>query len=448
MVTPDEPILSADGHMQADAKRIGARALSTVISRLDNTEDEVQRRSVASGNTSSETMPLTIGVLVDASGREHGPAVLPLEQVVHAAVSGTTGSGKSYLARVIVEEAMQVPDLGVLVLDPRSQFAGLLVAEDRPEMLSRYAAFGMDAAEAHGFDCAYHAPAMAEAPLPGDLSALASGRTVVSLKGLSDAERCEQAAAVLENVFDALERSGESERPRLMIVIDEAHLFTKKRIVDEDAAASAGHAEAAVDRFVREGRKFGAVMVLLSQSMKDFSRDLASVRQMTSTKAFLRNADNEIDYAATVLGDGKQLVNLPTGVALIHNAAWGVSRVRVRPPWSKVFQLDDSRLHALLVRPKLKSKQTVSSAARTLLRAIRDRCLAAGPINMTQAAEAGGITSKRRLQSLVDELVNARLLTSRKLPERGSPRLIQPTSLSPPRTKSPADADESGHDRT
>ncbi|GIW76472.1 MAG: hypothetical protein KatS3mg104_1535 [Phycisphaerae bacterium] len=47
---------------------------------------------------------------------------------------------------------------------------------------------------------------------------------------------------------------------------------------------------------------------------------------------------------------------------------------------------------------------------------------------MSQLACLSGITSKRRLGTLVDELQQAGLIISRKLPERGSPRLIESIS--------------------
>ena len=47
-------------------------------------------------------------------------------------------------------------------------------------------------------------------------------------------------------------------------------------------------------------------------------------------------------------------------------------------------------------------------------------------LNLTQAAEVLGISSKRRLQQLVDELERARLVRTRKLQQRGQPRVIEP----------------------
>ena len=41
---------------------------------------------------------------------------------------------------------------------------------------------------------------------------------------------------------------------------------------------------------------------------------------MTTTKIFLRNSDREIEYAADIIGDGRLLVQLPTGSNWIPSA--------------------------------------------------------------------------------------------------------------------------------
>ena len=46
---------------------------------------------------------------------------------------------------------------------------------------------------------------------------------------------------------------------------------------------------------------------------------------------------------------------------------------------------------------------------------------------MSRTAELAGIGSKRKLLELVDELERAGLIRTRRLPERGSPRVIELT---------------------
>lgn len=443
MVTPDEPIVVDDRVRHAE-KRVAARFVSDVLGRLDKTEQDGRKDELDPDAIPADAMPLRLGIRTDDAGRAIGSAMLPLTQFVHACVSGTTGSGKSFLARVLVEEASLHENLGVLVLDPRNQFAGLLVPEDRPVVLRRYGEFGMAEGRARGFPFDYFAPAMKSAPrLPDDLAALVAGRSVVSFKGADDAERCAMAARILDAVF-ARVSVRESDRPRLLIVVDEAQLLTRRR-VDAAARDSAASAERALDRIAREGRKYGIVLVLVSQSIKDFSHELAALRQMATTKIFLRNSDREIDYADDVIGDGRVLVQLPTGTALVHNANWGAHRIKVRPPYSKVCELPEPELRQILAQREGTTQALTPDASRLLSTIKQHGSPSALPLNMSRAGNLAGITSKRRLLELVEELERAGAVYTRTLSERGRPRVLElvvgkqagTTSTHPPRPSSP-----------
>lgn len=427
IVTPDQPIVTAD-HVRRPPKYLAARVVSDFLQRLDKTETTAQSAALAPENILADAMPLVLGYRVEASGKRLGPAAFPLNQMVHLFVSGTTGSGKSFLARVLIEEAARHQRLNILVLDPRNQSIGLLVPEDRPKIIERYREFAIAPKDAHGFAFNYCAPGLPYAdPPPKDLCRLSHGRSIVSFKGLDDQQRCATAGKILEAVFTACSTQ-ESESPRLLIVVDEAHLFTRKRL-DESARDAAAGAERALDRIAREGRKFGIVLALITQSLKDFGYDLASIRQMATTKIFLRNSDREIEYAADIIGDGRQLVQLPTGEALVHHANWGLTRLRVRPPYSKVFELAEAEARQLVGKEKDPSK-TVTSEARKLYEAIQQHGSPPhGPLNLSQAAELAGITSKRKLLELVGELEQAGVIRTKKLPGRGSPRIIELTGV-------------------
>jgi DNA helicase HerA-like ATPase len=344
--------------------------------------------------------------------------------MVHLYISGTTGGGKSFLARVLVEEAARHKSLNVLVLDPRNQSIGILVPEDRPKILEQYEQFRMKSENARGFKFIYFAPGLSYAsPLPPDLSTLAAGRSIVSFKGLDDEKRCALAGNILDAAFEAC-NAQESESPRLLIVVDEAQLFTRRRL-DESAKQTAAKVERALDRIAREGRKFGIVLALVSQTMKDFAYELASIRQMTTAKIFLRNSDREIEYADDIIGDGRLLVQLPTGTALVHNANWGVVRIRVRPPYSKVFELGDAEIRRLVGKDKDAAK-TLTTAAQSLFAIINEHGSSPGqPLNMSRASELAGINSKRRFLDLIGELEQAGVIRTKKLIERGRPRVIE-----------------------
>jgi hypothetical protein len=55
-------------------------------------------------------------------------------------------------------------------------------------------------------------------------------------------------------------------------------------------------------------------------------------------------------------------VQLPTGTALVHNAHWGTAHVRVRPPYSKVFELRETEIRQLVGPDKGPSKTVTNEA--------------------------------------------------------------------------------------
>ncbi|MGD0770046.1 MAG: hypothetical protein ABSB42_17815 [Tepidisphaeraceae bacterium] len=79
------------------------------------------------------------------------------------------------------------------------------------------------------------------------------GRSIVSFKGMDDQPRCLLAGRMLDAAFETIS-ARESERPRLLIVVDEAQVLTRKR-VDQSAKDAAAQAERALDRIAREGRR-------------------------------------------------------------------------------------------------------------------------------------------------------------------------------------------------
>jgi hypothetical protein len=179
---------------------------------------------------------------------------------------------------------------------------------------------------------------------------------------------------------------------------------------------------------VRESRKYGCCVINVSQTIKDFARDSASIRQNTNTKIFLHNSDREIDYAADFIGDGRQIIKLAPATAIIFNPAWGVIKVKIRPPYSKVwdFSAEDTKK---LVASGEAPLTVLSSDAQQFLSVIKQYYSEKGHgLNLSQAGERLGISSKRRLQQLIDQLERNGFVKSRKLRERGQPRIIEPIS--------------------
>jgi hypothetical protein len=419
MITSNEDIV-IDGVIKDNKKLLAAWVVSTFLTRLDQPEAGLNLTDIG-----KDQMPAKIGLFMNNIRVTSKPCILPIAGFNHAYTSGTTGSGKSCTSRVITEEATQYEELSILILDPRNQAAGLLVPEDRESFLSLYPIFGMKRESAHGYKFRYYAPGQNFGhQLPNDLTQLAQGRSIVSFKWLDDKQRCEQLTEILNSVFTFCSKE-ESPITRVLIIVEEAQCFTKKR-VDDNAKNAAEKAEIALDRMVRESRKYGCCIINVSQTIKDFARDSASIRQNTNTKIFLHNSDREIDYAADFIGDGRQIIQLAPGTAIIFNPAWGVLKVKIRPPYSKVWDFsaeDTSRI----VQKSLISRPSLTGDVQRLWELILEHFNNTQQgMNLSQVAMKSGISSKRRLQSLVGRLEEAGYVKTYRINERGQPRIIKP----------------------
>jgi len=413
VVTADEAI-TIDGCVRQHSQHLAAHVVRSALSRVD-----ASKADSAPLDGSEAGLLLNLGLTADGQ-----KAIVPLKSLGHIMISGTTGSGKTILARVVAEEIAQHASINLLVIDPRGQFTGCLLPEDRPAMLQHYERFGMKAADARRIDAQYLAPGSGlTPPLPKNLTTLTKGRWIACLKHLDDQQRCETAADLLNAAFEQYV-TRESDRPRMVILIDEAQVLTVKR-VSREATGAAGRCEQALDRIAREGRKHGIALCLVSQTMKSFGYGLAVLRQMAATKVFFRNSDLELDYAADLLPDPRALVQLPTGSALLHNAALGVVPIRVRPPKSFTGEVPESRLKSLLQSSTARAAKPLCPDASDLLQVItRHYTTAGGPLNLSDLAQLAQMSSRRKLHALVDVLEQSGRIRTMRLPERGKPRVI------------------------
>lgn len=413
MVHPNEDVV-VDGSVVDHGKLVAPRVVASLLDRVDG-------RTASTVVTAPVAGPFVrFGLVVRGDEMTDEPFEVPLPQLDHVMFSGKTRSGKSFGQRVLLEEVALHSSVSVLVIDPRNQSAGVLAAQDRPEVLARFASFNIE--EPRGFEFRYFAPANPATPsLPEPLDQLATGRHIVSLKGLDERDRCGMFADVLDAVFRVCSRS-ESASVRLVIAIDEAQLFTRA-LVAEAAKPSAERAETALNRVLREGRKFGMLVVLSSQSMRDFSRESVAIRQNIGTKVFFNNSDREIEYARDYMDDPRELVRLPPGTALFCNPTWGVAKVAVRPPLSRVWDMSERETAALLDG---RATRPISQDAQRLLEGIRTHTTRTGNSpNASQAGEAAGLTSKRRLQELLRELTQAGCVRTTRLQVQGHPRVVE-----------------------
>lgn len=420
MITTKADVLIND-NVKEDKKLLASHVVSALVRRMDKTD----KSGTLLKDIPLRNMPITIGLIISNGQCTSKPCVLPFVQFNNFYTSGITGSGKSFTGRVIIEAVAEYEDVNILVIDPGNQFAGLLVPEDREDILAQYPAFGLKQESARGFAFNYYAPAFSSGlNLPANVGKLATERSIVSFKNLDDEKRCQYFAEIINSVFQICSKE-ESAAPKLLVVVEEAHRFTKKRVT-EDAKVAGEQAEIALDRLIREGRKFGISVNVTSQSIKDFARDFASIRQNTTTKIFMHNSDREIEYAADFIGDGRQLTQLKPGTGIFYNPIWGSITVKIRPPLSKVW--DFSKQETLNILGKYPdAKKPLSQQSSLLLKAIeRFYTNTHQELNISQLSQLTGITSKRTLQECIEELEQAGHIQTCKIAGRGQPRIIKP----------------------
>lgn len=418
-VTPAEDI-DAPGFREP-AARIPAQAFREFLKRAELIPPPDKRKVYP-------TEGIWIGNVVRPRGSETIPFLLPLDKLVNGYCCGVSGSGKSYLARVVAEGAI-AEGVRVVVLDPSDQWVGLLFPADDPAVLKRYRIFDMASSVARGFPVDYFAPAAA-IPLP-DLQDVFKANAIVSLLGMTKLERCDLAADLLTSILQRHSAS-ESEHLRTLVIIDEAHRFTRDDKEPAEDASAAARAERAIDLIAREGRKYGLNVFVISQTIRDFARRVATVRLNTNTKFFLRNFDIELDYAEGYVADASQIAALQTGEAFVCNAdLGGATKIAVRPPFSKVGEVSRSRLAEVLGTAVVDSpagpSEPLSDLDRRLIQLAAEHLRREGePIIMTEAMRALGVTSGRQQVGLVDSLEKLGLIRTERLKRRGAPRAIYP----------------------
>lgn len=286
-------------------------------------------------------------------------AVLDLELTLrhHVAVLGSTGSGKSHTCAVIAEEALEA-GLPVVILDPHGEYwtlseryAARRVRADR--VLVRPGDVSPDAvAEATEMsevqrDLLYLAWQEAEGPDLEDLEEavgrvarrygfraetlvaivrrlrvlramgtftgrgerleLAEGEATVVDVGLGLPAHVSRALAgsIAWQLFE-WRRAGEA--PPFVLIVDEAH----RLLPAEEGTFS----RSALRTVAREGRKFGACLVLASQRVVGLDKDVLS---QCGTKIVLRmDSPTDLAMLRPLLGGYARLLpHLPRGVALV-----------------------------------------------------------------------------------------------------------------------------------
>jgi len=205
------------------------------------------------------------------------PFLLPLKPE-HIYTSGTTGSGKSNTARSVVENFILLEQTPVLIFDNTRQWSGMGMVNRSADALKRFDQLGIGRELIRPFDIRIYTPMGGPGlRLPDDLSDLLTGTTVICQKEMTDSERCRNTGNILQVVYDSMNH--ESEKVRLLVVIEEAHSILPENVSPE-ARDYAKEASKLINRITREKKKYGCIVFIVTQSNADFRSEARVVREM------------------------------------------------------------------------------------------------------------------------------------------------------------------------
>jgi hypothetical protein len=189
----------------------------------------------------------------------------------HMIIAGATGSGKTIAGMDLAEEAL-LNKKNVIVIDPTAQWTGFLRKCKEEKMLRYFSKFGISQNQAHGFPGRI---IMVEDPnMKVDVARMIrdpSGRIYIFVMEKLKPEQLDLFIQnLIQSVFDA--RLEESPKLRALLVFDEVH-----RLLPRFGGAGKGVVQ--LERGVREFRKWGVGIVLISQVISDFEKEIrANIR--------------------------------------------------------------------------------------------------------------------------------------------------------------------------
>lgn len=300
-----------------------------------------------------EENSLFVGKIADADIKTY----LSLEDLLtHLIIAGGTGYGKSIAAMGIVEGVLQ-HGIPVIVADPTLQWSGFLTQCKDEEMLKLYADYGMKREEAKQFKGTVIELATSKESIdlrehmrPGEI-------TVLGLNNLPPEGIDEAVFNIISSVFDA--HLEESTSLRCLVVFDEVHRLLPKY--------GGKRAYSRLETAIREFRRWGVGMMLISQVLSDFKA------------AVHGNIGTEIQMKTTFPGDmtrieqkygeaySRTLTKEAVGVGMIQNSKYNNGLpyfVKFRPLLHNTTRMPEGDLRAY--QELLALKRTAESRIRGL----------------------------------------------------------------------------------
>ncbi|MBI5332648.1 MAG: DUF853 family protein [Candidatus Aenigmarchaeota archaeon] len=273
-----------------------------------------------------------LGLIADSDKKAH---INTNNLNVHTLIAGGTGCGKTVSSMVIAEEALE-KKIPVIVFDPVGQWTGLVKPCADPRMKQSYKAFRISKTKAHGFKGEIFEIITPETQ-PDIKYYMKQPLTIFAMNKMSPKKIDEFMTNVLDQIFkaDLPETSG----LKLLIIIDEVHRLLPKY--------GGKHGYVKLEQAVREFRKWGIGLLLISQVLTDFK---GAIRGNIATEVQMRTKyEGDVSRVRAKYGTSfSRLVSkLPVGTGMMQNSAYNKGNpyyVQFRPIYHSPFKLTDAEI--------------------------------------------------------------------------------------------------------
>ncbi|MFH7880729.1 MAG: DUF87 domain-containing protein, partial [Candidatus Aenigmatarchaeota archaeon] len=257
--------------------------------------------------------------------------------LMHTIAAGGSGSGKTISAMVIAEELLK-RKIPVIVFDPTAQWTGFIKPNRVKQLLDYYPKFGLKPTDARSFKTNI---VVVEDPnmeidikkymIPGEI-------TVFVMNRLKPEQLDSFVRRSVQAIFDM--RPPESKEVKLLLVYDEVHRLLPKY------GGKGGYV--AIERAVREFRKWGIGVFLISQVLLDFK---AAVRANIANEIQLRTRyEGDIGRVKSKYGQeyADKITKLVIGTGLFQNPEYNHGKpwfISFRPILHSPFALTDDEIN-------------------------------------------------------------------------------------------------------
>ena len=320
---------------------------------FQNKVEEMQKNSVypfPDFATLPQNKYAYIGLIADSKEKAYFD---PTQLTRHTLIAGGTGSGKTVAGMILVEELMK-KGTSVIVLDPVGQWTGFVKKNEDKQMKERYKKFGLKGGQAF----APRIISIDEKTSKIDVLHYLNLKdlTILRLDGLTPAKADTFVESVLEQIYRA--KLPETSSLKSLVVLDEVHRLLPKY---------GGHkAYTKLEQAVREFRKWGIGLLMISQVLTDFK---GAIRGNIGTEIQMRSRyEGDIKRVRERHGQeiSRLISKMPTGLGMIEGSEYNRGNpyfVEFRPLLHSPLKLSEREVQSIVKKESVVFRQDISAGS-------------------------------------------------------------------------------------